>query len=48
MNKTLVVEFEIFEEDEIKVLSVVDPEKDAVVKMFNGQEAEQIFKNLTE
>ncbi|MDD5901726.1 MAG: hypothetical protein PUC73_12625 [Lachnospiraceae bacterium] len=48
MVKTLMIEYEIFEEERITVLSVVDSEKDIVLKMFNGVEAEELYKTLTE
>lgn len=48
MNKTLTIEYEVFEEEGITVLSVVDSEKDMVLKMFEGVEAEELYKALTE
>lgn len=47
MNKILTIEFEVFEEENITVLSVVDSEKDKVLKMFEGEKAENVFKLLT-
>lgn len=47
MNKTLKIEYEVFEEDEITVLSVVD-DNDTVLKMFEGKEAEDVYRLLTE
>lgn len=47
MNKVLNIEYEVFEEDNITVLSVVDIEKDAVLKMFEGKEAEDVYNLLT-
>lgn len=46
MTKTLKIEYEVFEEDGITVLSVV--ENDTVLKMFEGKEAEDVYRLLTE
>ena len=42
------VAYEVFEEENITVLSVVDPEKDEVLNMFNDEEADEMYKKLTE
>ena len=46
MNKTLKIEYEVFEEENITVLSVV--ENDTVLKMFEGEEAKELYSLLTE
>lgn len=46
MNKTLKIEYEVFEEDDITVLSVV--ENDTVLNMFEGEKAEEVYRFLTE
>ena len=45
MTKTLTIEYEKFEEDDITVLSVV--ENDTVLRMFEGEESEELFDILT-
>ena len=47
MNRELVIEYEVFEDEKITVLSVVDKEKDEVLNMFKGKTAEWVFKYLT-
>ena len=47
MNKELMIEYEVFEEEEVIVLSVVDKEKDEVINMFNGKMAEDIYRFLS-
>lgn len=47
MNKTLKIEYEAFEEENITVLSIID-ENDTVLKMFEGKEAEEVYSLLTE
>lgn len=47
MNKTLTIEYEVFKEDFIIVLSVVDAENDTVLRIFEGEEAEELFDILT-
>ena len=46
MNRVLVIEYEEFEKDDVKVLSVVDIKKDEVINMFRGDEAEKLYKKL--
>ena len=47
MNKELLIEYEVFD-DGISALSVVDREKDEVLNMFNGDDAKEIYRMLTE
>lgn len=47
MNRKLVIEYEMFEETEEIVLSVVDKEQDEVLNMFNGKAAENIYRILS-
>ena len=47
MYKEFAIEYEVFEEDEITVLTVVDREKDEAVNMFNGKAAENIYRILS-
>ena len=47
MNKELLIEYEVFD-DGISALSVVDSEKDEVLNMFNGDDAKEIYRMLTE
>ena len=44
MNRELVIEYEVFEEEGETVLSVVDKEKDEVLNMFKGKMAENIYR----
>lgn len=46
MNKTLVINYEEFEEENMKVMSVIDQDTDTVVEMFTGDEAVYILKKL--
>lgn len=46
MNIELAIEYEVFEDEGIRVLSVVDKEKDEVLNMFRDDEAEKIYKIL--
>ena len=46
MNIELVIEYEIFEDEGIRVLSVVDKEKDEVLNMFYDEMAEKIYRLL--
>ena len=46
MSKVLTIEYEEFKEEKITVLSVVDPENDNVLKMFEGKEAEEVYNLL--
>lgn len=48
MNRKLTIEFEVFEEEKVTVLSVVDAETDTVLNMFEGEKAESLYKLLTE
>ena len=48
MVRRLMVSYEVFEEENITVLSVIDPEKDEVLNMFNDEEADEMFRKLTE
>ena len=48
MNKTLTIEYEVFKEEGITVLSVIDNEMDTVINMFKGEKAENLYKLLTE
>ena len=43
MNIELVIEYETFEDEGIRVLSVVDKKKDEVLNMFHDDEAEKIY-----
>lgn len=47
MNRELVIEYEVFEEEGEKVLSVVDQEKDEVINMFKGGIAEKLYRMLS-
>jgi len=47
MNRELVIEYELFEEEGEVVLSVVDKEKDEVLNMFKGNTAEKIYRLLS-
>ena len=46
MNKVLVIEYEEFEDLGAKVMSIVDSEKDEVLNMFHGDEAEELYNKL--
>ena len=46
MNIELAIEYETFEDEGIKVLSVVDKEKDEVLNMFYDEMAEKIYRLL--
>ena len=46
MNKVLTIEYEEFEDLGIKVLSVVNIEKDEVLNMFHDKEAEELYNKL--
>lgn len=46
--KRLTIAYETFEEENMTVLSVIDPEKDEVLNMFYDEEADEILKKLTE
>ena len=46
MNKTLTIEYEKFEDLGTKVMSIVDGEKDEVLNMFHGEEAEELYNKL--
>ena len=48
MLKKLQISYEVFEEENITVLSVIDPEKDEVLNMFYDEEADEMFHKLTE
>ena len=43
MDIELTIEYEIFEDEGIRVLSVVDKKKDEVLNMFHDDEAEKIY-----
>lgn len=47
MVRRLMVAYEVFEEENIKVLSVIEPEKDEVLNMFYDEEADEMYKKLT-
>lgn len=47
MNRELVIEYEVFEEEGETVLSVVDLEKDEVINMFKGGIAEKLYRMLS-
>lgn len=47
MNKKLTIEFEVFKEEKITILSVVDNETDTVLNMFEDEKAERVYKLLT-
>ena len=44
--KKLEVSYEIFVEENITVLSVIDPEKDEVLNMFYDNEATELYERL--
>ena len=46
MNRVLTIEYEEFEDLETKAMSVVDSEKDEVLNMFYGDEAEELYNKL--
>lgn len=46
MNRVLTIEYEEFQDLGIKVLSVVDREKDEVINMFRNDEAEELYNKL--
>ena len=46
MNIELAIEYETFEDEGIRVLSVVDKEKDEVLNMFYDDMAEKIYRIL--
>ena len=46
MTKVLVVEYEVFEDIGETVLTVVDREKDEALNMFNGENADKMYKLL--
>ena len=46
MNRVLTIEYEEFEDLETKVMSIVDSEKDEVLNMFYGDEAEELYNKL--
>ena len=46
MNRVLTIEYEEFEDLETKVMSIVDSEKDEVLNMFHGDEAEELYNKL--
>lgn len=47
MNRVLTIEYEEFEDLEIKVLTVIDSEKDEALNMFHDNEAEELYNKLT-
>lgn len=46
MNRVLTIEYEEFEDLGTKVLSVVNSEKDEVLNIFHGDEAEELYNKL--
>lgn len=46
MNKTLTIEYEVFEDLGTKVMSIVEREKDEVLNMFHDDEAEELYNKL--
>ncbi len=46
MNRVLTIEYEVFEDLGIKVLTVVDSSKDEVLNMFRDDEAEELYNKL--
>lgn len=46
MNRILTIEYEVFEEFGLKVLTVADSSKDEALNMFDGDEAEELFNKL--
>lgn len=46
MNRVLTIEYEEFKDLKTKVMSVVDSEKDEVINMFHGDEAEELYNKL--
>lgn len=48
MCRKLMVAYEKFPEENITVLSVIEPEKDEVLNMFYDEEADEMLKKLTE
>lgn len=46
MNRILTIEYEVFEDLGIKVLSVVDSSKDEALNMFHDNEAEEVYNKL--
>ena len=46
MNRVLTIEYEEFEDLETKVMSIVDSEKDEVLNIFHGDEAEELYNKL--
>lgn len=48
MTRELIIEYEVFEEQKITVLSVIDKEKDEVLNIFRGDAADRLYMYLTE
>ena len=46
MNRVLTIEYEVFEDLNVKVLSVVDNDKDEVLNIFHDDEAEELYNKL--
>ena len=46
MNRVLTIEYEEFEDLGTKVMSIVDSEKDEVLNIFHGDEAEELYNKL--
>ena len=46
MDRVSTIEYEEFKDLGTKVLSVVDSEKDEVLNMFHGDEAEELYNKL--
>ena len=46
MNRTLTIEYEVFEDLNTKVLTVVDSNKDEALNIFHGDEAEELYSKL--
>lgn len=46
MNRVLTIEYEEFKDLGTKVMSIVDSEKDEVLNMFHGDEAEELYNKL--
>lgn len=47
-TRTLTIEYETFPEDDMTVLSVVDPETDTAIFMANNEEADKLYEYLTQ
>ena len=47
MDRELIIKYEVFENERETVLSVMDKEKDDVLKMFKGKMAENVYRLLS-